>query len=120
MSVFQKAGPGWTKRLADVPAGTGPPKYGEKAGLAWRTRLAEPILLPTSLAAKDAKLPPDELVIGVELGGNAQAYRFASFEWKSGHLVNDLVGGVPVSVAYCDLTGCLRAYSDLEAPSRWT
>ena len=51
-------------------------------------------------------------MIGVEVGGKARAYRFAAFESKSGHLVNDLVGGVPVSVAYCDLTECLRVYSD--------
>jgi hypothetical protein len=87
MSVFQTAGPDWKKRIA------------------------EPVLLPPSLAPNEAKLPPDEIVIGVEVGGDARAYRFASFEWKSGHLVNDLVGGVPVSVAYCDLTGCLRVYS---------
>jgi hypothetical protein len=84
----------------------------QKAGLAWRKRLAEPILRPPSLAAKEAKLEPDEVVIGVEVGGKAQAYRFAAFESKIGHLVNDLVGGVPVSVAYCDMTECLRVYSD--------
>ena len=83
----------------------------QKAGSAWRKRLAEPVHLPTSLAASDAKLAPDEIVIGVEVGGDARAYRLASFEWKSGHIVNDVVGEVPVSVAYCDLTECLRVYS---------
>jgi hypothetical protein len=112
ISVFQKAGLAWKKVFVDVYTGSEAPKYGEKAGLVWRKRLAEPILRPPSLAAYEAKLQPDEMVIGVEVGGKAQAYRFAAFELKSGHLVNDLVGGVPVSVAYCDLTECLRVYSD--------
>ena len=112
ISVFQKAGPAWTKRLAEVHTGAGPPKNGEKAGPVWRKPLAEPIIRPPSLAAKEANLRPDEIVIGVEVGGKAQAYRFASFEWKSGHQDNDLVGGVPVSVAYCDMTDCLRVYSE--------
>ena len=112
ISVFQKAGLAWKKAFVAVHTGLGTPHYGEKAGPARSKRLAEPILRPPSLAAKEAKLPPDEMVIGVEVGGKAQAYRFAAFESKSGHLVNDLVGGVPVSVAYCDLTECLRVYSD--------
>ena len=112
ISVFQKAGPAWKKVYVDVYTGTGTPADGEKAGLTWRKRLAEPILRPPSLAAAEAKLQPDELVIGVEVGGKARAYRFAAFERMSGHLVNDLVGGVPVSVAYCNLTRCLRVYSD--------
>jgi hypothetical protein len=112
ISVFQKAGLAWKKALVDVYTGTGTPHHGEKAGLVWRKRLAEPILRPPSLAAKEASLQPDEIVIGIEAGGKAQAYRFAAFESKSGHLVNDLVGGVPVSVAYCDLIKCLRVYSD--------
>jgi hypothetical protein len=112
ISVFQKAGPAWKMRLADGDTGAGIPKYGKNGGLAGRTRLAEPIIRPPSLAANEAKLQPHEIVIGVEIGGKAQAYRFAAFESKSGHLVNDLVGGVPVSVAYCDLTECLRVYTD--------
>ena len=29
--------------------------------------------------------------------------------------VNDLVGGAPVSVAYCDRTGCIRTYTGPDA-----
>ena len=112
ISVFQKAGPAWKKVFVDVYTGRETPKCGEKAGLVWRKRLAEPILRPPSLAANEAKLQPDEMVIGVEVGGKAQAYRLAAFELKSGYLVNDLLGGVPVSVAYCDKSECLRVYSD--------
>jgi hypothetical protein len=55
---------------------------------------------------------PGEVVVGVEVGGKARAYRLDSFQNQRGHLVNDLVGGVPVSVSYCFLTECLRVYSD--------
>ena len=89
-----------------------PPQTEKRRASSGGKRLAEPILRPPSLAANEAKLQPDEMVIGVEVGGKAQAYRFAAFELKSGHLVNDLVGGVPVSVAYCDKSECLRVYSD--------
>jgi hypothetical protein len=112
ISVFQRAGNAWKKAFVDVSTGARRPHYGENASLSRRKQLAEPILRPPSQAAKEANLRPDEIVIGVEVGGKAQAYQFAGFDSKSGHLVNDLVGGVPVSVAYCDLTECLRVYSD--------
>ena len=112
MSIFQKAGVAWIRRTTDVSTGKGSPRHGERAGFAWRERLAEPIQRPPSVAARDAMLAPEEKVIGVVVGGEARAYRFAAFESKTGHLVNDQVGGVPVSVAYCDKTECLRVYSD--------
>ncbi len=112
ISIFQKAGAAWIRRTTEIYTGKGSPRYGEKAGLAWRERLAEPILRPRSVAARAVSLAPEEKVIGIVLGSEARAYRFAAFESKTGHLVNDLVGGVPVSVAYCDKTQCLRVYSD--------
>lgn len=112
ISVFQKAGLDWKKAFVQADGGTATPSFGEKAGFARKRRLAEPIVRPPSLAAKEAKLRPDEIVIGVDVGGHARAYRLAAFESKGGHLVNDLVGGVPVSVAYCDLSACLRVYSN--------
>jgi hypothetical protein len=72
----------------------------------------ETILRPPVLRATDAKLGPEELVIGVEVGGRARAYRVAALETHTRHLVNDLVGGVPVSVAYCNVTHCIRVYTD--------
>ena len=32
--------------------------------------------------------------------------------------MNDLIGGVPVSVAYCDLTDCVRIYTDPQGSAR--
>lgn len=46
-------------------------------------------------------LPPGSIVIGVELGGRARAYSVELVAAR--HVVNDVVGGVPVSVTYCPL-----------------
>jgi hypothetical protein len=115
ISVFQKAGPGWRKALVDDDTAIHPSQDGKKSIRARRERLIAPISRPPSVAANEAKLRADELVIGVEVAGKAHAYQFKGFERKSGHLVNDVVGEVPVSLAYCDLTDCLRVYSDPHA-----
>jgi hypothetical protein len=81
----------------------------------WRDNPVEPTLRPPVLRAKDAKIPPEEAVIGVEVGGKARAYRLAAFDDGSGHLVNDSIGGVPVSVCYCNLADSVRVYSDPQA-----
>jgi hypothetical protein len=54
----------------------------------------------------------DEEVIGVEVGGRARAYRLDAFRDRTRHLVNDWIAGVPLSVAYCDLSDCVRVYTD--------
>jgi hypothetical protein len=71
-----------------------------------------PIRVPPVIQATKAQLRPEERVIGVELGGRARAYRLASLEDDRRHLVNDLIGGVPVSVAYCNVSHCVRVYTD--------
>jgi hypothetical protein len=46
------------------------------------------------------------------LGGRARAYRLEALNGRTTHVVNDLLGGVPISVTYCDMTDCVRAYTD--------
>jgi Protein of unknown function (DUF3179) len=82
-----------------------------KEAVSFREILVAPLERPGTLAAKDAGLPPDEKVIGVVVGGKARAYRVKAMEGRSQHLVNDLIAGVPVSVAYCNLTECVRVYT---------
>lgn len=67
---------------------------------------------PPIVPAGDAAIGPEEAVIGVEVGGKARAYRLDAFQRPTGHLVNDLVGNVPVSVSYCDQTDCIRVFVD--------
>jgi hypothetical protein len=78
----------------------------------WMINHAKPIIRPPILKATEAKLRGDDPVIGVEAGGNARAYRLNAFNHASGHLINDLIGSVPVSVAYSNLSDCVRVYTD--------
>jgi hypothetical protein len=76
---------------------------------------SEPIVRPSVRTAKESHLRPEELVIGVQAGGHPRAYRLTAFDDPRRHVVNDLIGGVPVSVVYCNTTRCLRVYSDSTA-----
>lgn len=59
---------------------------------------------PTMIAAAAATyLNPDDAVFGVEINGDARAYPLRIANWHE--MVNDIVGGVPVSLAYCTLCG---------------
>jgi hypothetical protein len=81
----------------------------------WRGNLGEAIRRPATVEAKDAKIRSDEIVIGVAVDGKTRAYRLAAFGEPRGHLVNDMIGGTAVSVAYCNLTDCARAYTSSRA-----
>jgi len=48
-------------------------------------------------------LEDDELVFGVEIRGDARAYPLRILDWHE--MFNDVVGGVPVALAYCTLCG---------------
>ena len=59
---------------------------------------------PKQVAAGDAQyLGNDDLVFGVSINGDARAYPLRIMDWHE--MFNDVVGGVPVSLAYCTLCG---------------
>ena len=59
---------------------------------------------PALVSAADAAyLEPAELVYGVEIGGDARAYPLRILDWHE--MFNDVIGGVPVALAYCTLCG---------------
>ena len=66
-----------------------------------------PPLVNPKLVAPDhteaSYLVPDELVFGVEINGDARAYPLRMMDWHE--MFNDVVGGVPVALAYCTLCG---------------
>ena len=87
-----------------------------RAGIAHEIRLEEivwggvrkdgiPALInPIHIPAADATyLGNDELVFGVEIAGDARAYPLRILDWHE--MFNDVVGGVPVALAYCTLCG---------------
>ena len=55
-----------------------------------------------------AWIGPKDRVIGVEINGDARAYPRRIIDWHE--MVNDTVGGVPVSLAYCTLCGSAILY----------
>ena len=50
----------------------------------------------------------EDLVIGVEIDGDVRAYPRRIIDWHE--MVNDTVGGIPVSLAYCTLCGSAVLY----------
>jgi len=62
--------------------------------------LDDPAVLPAGAATY---LDPDDPVFGVALGGAARAYPLRILDWHE--MANDVVGGVPVTLAYCTLCG---------------
>ena len=69
-----------------------------------------PLESPNFLTPEQAAawIGPDDLVIGVEINGDARAYPRRIVDWHE--MVNDTVGGVPVSLAYCTLCGSAILY----------
>ena len=83
------------RSLASFPldqiVGGGPPKDGI------------PALTNPPFAASASFLSDDDLVLGVVINGEAKAYPHNIGWWHE--IVNDRVGGHPVSVTFCPLTG---------------
>ncbi len=69
----------------------GPPKDGIPS-------IDNPVFKPLAEAARLADMEP---VIGLEINGDARAYPLRILTWHE--IVNDVVGGLPVTVTYCPL-----------------
>lgn len=64
---------------------------------------------PSMLTASEADyLQPGEAVFGLYLNGEARAYPLRILDWHE--MANDVIGGIPVSIAYCTLCGAAIAY----------
>jgi hypothetical protein len=54
-------------------------------------------------AAAASYLKADDLVFGIAINGDARAYPLRIMDWHE--MFNDVIGGVPLSLAYCTLCG---------------
>ena len=65
---------------------------------------------PTQVSAQDAAawINDSDPVIGVAINGDVRAYPIRIIAWHE--MVNDTVGGLPVSLAYCTLCGAPILY----------
>lgn len=70
---------------------------------------------PRTSTAGAAKIGDHETVFGVTVGGKYRAYRTAAMLAPSTHIVNDVINGVPVSVTYCSVSHCVRAFTGDQA-----
>ena len=109
--------PGYTGFLADLLAGIDPrfrrfvqadvPREIRPEEIAWGGVAVDGIPAldnPTMIAAAAATyLNPGDAVFGVEINGDARAYPLRIANWHE--MVNDVVGGQHVSLAYCTLCG---------------
>ncbi len=67
--------------------------------------LDNPKMIPTDQADY---LEPGEPVFGLSFNGDSRAYPLRILDWHE--MANDVVGGVPVSLAYCTLCGAGIAF----------
>ena len=69
-----------------------------------------PLESPAQLFPEQAAdwLNDSDEVIGIEINGDARAYPIRIIAWHE--MVNDTIGGVPVSLAYCTLCGSAILY----------
>jgi hypothetical protein len=68
--------------------------------------IEEPVFLPVIDALE--RFDPAEAVVALEIDGDARAYPVQVMIWHE--IVNDTVGGVPVSVTYCPLCNSAVTY----------
>jgi Protein of unknown function (DUF3179) len=57
-----------------------------------------PIAGPQFLAQSASKLDPKEMILAVRFGNDARAYPISQMAYH--HILNDVVGGVPIAVTY--------------------
>jgi hypothetical protein len=70
------------------------------------------IIKPRTLPADKARLDDNDLVIGVTVGDKHRAYLMRAMGGSPQyHIVDDLLGELPVSVAYCDRTHCSKVFT---------
>lgn len=74
--------------------------------------LTNPKLIPSDEASY---LWPNELIFGVSINGDARAYPLRILDWHE--MFNDVIGGMPVSLAYCTLCGSGILF-DAQVPGR--
>jgi uncharacterized protein DUF3179 len=71
---------------------------------------------PKLVPAAETNLDDKQIVIGVEIDGEARAYLRDAFDDPQKHLVCDKVADVPIAVTHCDRSRCTRVFTQ-EDPS---
>lgn len=75
--------------------------------------LYNPLMIPADEAEY---LESSEPIFGIALNGDARAYPLRILDWHE--MANDIVGGIPVSLAYCTLCGAGIAFDGRASDGR--
>ena len=85
--------------LLDVPAPSTLPEFDRSKFYQLLPQDAiRPIYEPQFTGARGAKLSDDDLILGVEINGEAKAYPISVMRFRE--IVNDELGGVPILVTW--------------------
>ncbi len=78
-----------------------------------------PLDHPTMVNAAEIKnLGNDEPVFGIQIGDDVRAYPYRYMDWHE--MLNDTIGGIPVSLAYCTLCGSGILFDTRHAEGNYT
>jgi hypothetical protein len=69
------------------------------------------VTLPPIQSADATDWSDEELVVGIAVNDEFRAYRLRTMQIPDRHVVNDIIGGESVSITYCNLFQCIRAFS---------
>jgi hypothetical protein len=72
---------------------------------------------PDAQPAASAAVPDEAEVLGVSAGGRHRAYLVTALSRIGSHVVNDVLGDVPVTVTFCDRSQCARVFTGTERSS---
>jgi len=105
----------WAERSSLAEWARKTERFRPKQRLVQKNFHSEGVTTPATLPAPEAQLADDEPVVGVEAAGAYRAYRLRSMAALTRHVINDLVGGKAVTVTFCDLNDCVRAFGGGES-----
>ncbi len=66
----------------------------------------------SSVKEKQSPIQDSEPVIGVSIGTRHRAYPLADLWAPDRHILNDLFDETPLSVTFCNLDNCVKAFTD--------
>jgi len=69
------------------------------------------VVQPATLPANAASIPDDAPIIGVEVDGHWRAYCVSEMGEPLTHVINDVLGGIPLTVTYCDRNDCAVVFT---------
>jgi hypothetical protein len=69
------------------------------------------IVDPPVESAEATTAPVEAKVIGVSINGQSRAYCVSEMGTPFTHVINDVIDQIPVTVTYCDRTGCARVFT---------